>query len=83
MRTLFSPIHATVFRQGQYVTLDGRTAKVIGWRSRGHLGKMLLVQITGKDPQRGKVYAFAPREVAQRLTPRAGNKGRGPLARVA
>lgn len=85
MRTTptFSPIHRIGFRQGQYVTVDGRTAKVIGWRSRGYLGKMLLVQITGKGPGRGKVYAFAPREVDQRLTPRAGNKGRGPLVRVA
>lgn len=85
MRTLFSPIHVhgTQFRQGQYVTVDGRTAKVIGWRSRGYLGKMILVQITGKDPKRGKVYAFAPRDAAQRLVSRPGNKGRGSLVRVA
>jgi len=83
MRTTFSPIHGVEFRQGQYVTLDGRTAKVIGWRSRGHLGKMLLVKLTGKGPGSGKVYAFAPRHVAQHLAPRPGNKGRGPLVRVA
>lgn len=83
MRTLFSPIHGVKFRQGQYVMVDGRTAKVIGWRSRGYLGKMLLVKITGKGPASGKVYAFAPREVDQHLAPRPGNKGRGPLSRVA
>ena len=81
MRTLFSDIPAGGFRPGQYVTADGKTGKVIGWRSRGRgaLGKMLLVQLTGKTPGSGKVYAFAPRNVA----PRKGNKGRGPLVRVA
>jgi hypothetical protein len=79
MRTLFSPIHATVYRKGQYVTAEGKTGKVIGWRSRGCLGKMLLVQITGKSADSGKVYAFAARSVS----PRAGNNGRGPLTRVA
>lgn len=79
MRTLFSDIHAGGFRPGQYVTADGKTGKVIGWRSRGGLGKMLIVQLTGKTPGSGKVYAFAPRNVV----PRKGNKGRGPLVRVA
>lgn len=78
-RTVFSPIHRTVYRKGQYVTADGKTGKVIGWRSRGCLGKMLLVQITGKSAGSGKVYAFAPRHV----TPRPGNNGRGLLTRVA
>lgn len=81
MRTTptFSPIHATVYRKGQYVTADGKTGKVIGWRSRGGLGKMLLVQITGKSAGSGKVHAFAPRDVS----PRLGNNGRGLLTRVA
>lgn len=80
-QTVFSPINQTVYRKDQYVTADGKTGKVIGWRSRGRgvRGKVLLVQLTGKIPGSGKVYAFEPRHVA----PRKGNNGRGLLVRVA
>lgn len=82
MRTLFSPIHASEFRAGQFVTAAGKTGIVVGWRSRrrGSTGKTLIVKITAtKSDQRGKLIAFATADVKARK----GNDGRGPLVRVA
>lgn len=80
MRTLFSAIHGPGYRPGQFVTANGQTALVVGWRSkrRGAVGKSLVVKITAHGPRRGKQFAVDPTAVA----PRRGKDGNGPLGRV-
>lgn len=80
-RSIFSPIHDAGFRPGQWVTANGRTAVVVGWRSkrRGARRKSLVVKLTGKGPDAGTLRAVDFGEV----TARKGKRGRGPLGRVA